>query len=617
LASVLAAVAVVWAAILVATGGFDVRILGWRMRSNSLARPLGLAIAAACVYLGAGGRVRLAPIREWGPSLGDLIARRSAWIAGALAVMAVGIGAAYSTRAAVAADAYGYVSEADLWIAGRLKQPVPLARDVPWRDPVLTFSPLGYRPAPAGEAAIVPTYSPGLPMLFAIAKVVGGQCALFLVVPVFGGVAVLATYLIGVRLGATSCGLLAALLLAASPAFLALLIEPLSDVPVTAVWALAFWCLLGRGLRASIAAGLLVSLALLIRPNLVVLAVPMGAWLAVRSDEPGFRITRASLARAGAFAIALLPGVLTIAWLNTYFYGSPFVSGYGTAGDLFAWNRIVPNLTRYFGWFIDSQSPFALVGMAALVLPLRLVWPTVRDRRVFAFIVVEVLILWIMYLSYFLFDDWAYLRYVLPSWPFLMLGTSAVVLALRRAVSTRTFLPGAAVLVVLAGGLVGWQAAFTRRVAVFNLQATDAHEVRVASLVRQHTVERSVVLAAERSGSVRYYAGRHTLRYDFLEAASLDRDVAWLASRGIRAYALLDQTEAGEFRRRFAGQHAVAALDWPALVYEPTNIQLFDFGETRTPAPDPVVIRAGAGNDVPGCIPPQALPDLHASTRQP
>lgn len=606
-----------WGAILFVTGGIDIRIDGWRLRSNSLARPLWLAIAAAISYFAAGGRIRPATIRDWGPALTGIIERRPAAIAGALAVVAVAMGVGYSTRAAVAADAYGYVSQADLWIAGRLKQPLPVADDVPWRDPAWTFSPLGYRPAPGGEPAIVPAYSPGLPMLFALAKILGGQCALFFVVPLFGGVAVLATYLIGVRLGASAAGLLAALLVTASPAFLGLLIEPLSDVPTMAVWSLAFWCLVGQRAGTSVAAGLLVSLGVLIRPNLVLLILPMAAWLALSGEGSRLRMTRANIVRAGVFAIAALPGALTIAWLNTQFYGSPAASGYGTAADLFSWNRLGPNFARYLRWFIDSQSPFALAGVAALAFPLRFVWPTVRDRRVFALIGVEVLIVWLMYLAYFQLDDWGYLRYVLPSWPFLMLGTSAVLLAIARLVAARTFVPVALAIVVMAGGLVGWQAAFTRRASVFNLQATDAHEVRVAALVREYTADRSVVLAVERSGSVRYYAGRYTLRYDFLDGDSLDRDIAWLTSRGIRAYALLDPKEADEFRRKFAGQRAAAALEWPALVYEPTNVQLFDFGGVAGPGTahlSPVVIRSGQ-EELPRCVPPQPLSDLRASSR--
>jgi len=111
---VLVAVAVAWGVILLVTGGIDVHIGGWRLRSYGLARPFWLAIAATVSYIAAGGGSSPAAIREWGPALVAFIERRPAWIAGALAVVAVAIGVGYSTRAAVGADAYGYVSQVDL-----------------------------------------------------------------------------------------------------------------------------------------------------------------------------------------------------------------------------------------------------------------------------------------------------------------------------------------------------------------------------------------------------------------------------------------------------------------------------------------------------------------------
>ena len=51
------------------------------------------------------------------------------------------------------------------------------------RQPQRTFAPLGYRPYPLDDRAIVPTYSPGFPMLLAVAKLLAGQDAMFCVVP--------------------------------------------------------------------------------------------------------------------------------------------------------------------------------------------------------------------------------------------------------------------------------------------------------------------------------------------------------------------------------------------------------------------------------------------------
>ena len=49
------------------------------------------------------------------------------------------------------------------------------------------------------------------------------------------------------------------------------------------------------------------------------------------------------------------------------------------------------------------------------------------------------------------------------------------------------------------------------------------------------------VLTWLHSGSVRYYAGRVTMRYDLLDRDWLDRAVEWLNARGVAVYALLDR----------------------------------------------------------------------------
>jgi hypothetical protein len=137
-------------------------------------------------------------------------------------------------------DAYGYVSEADLWARGTLVVHQPFAEHMTWRNASASLAPLGYRPHTANPADkdIVPIYSPGVPMLMAIFKLAFGARAVFYVVPLLGGLAVWATYLMGARLGGPHAGAAAAVLLAASPTFLFEVVAPASDVACTAWWAL-------------------------------------------------------------------------------------------------------------------------------------------------------------------------------------------------------------------------------------------------------------------------------------------------------------------------------------------------------------------------------------------
>ncbi|HET9270585.1 MAG TPA: hypothetical protein VFO31_20550, partial [Vicinamibacterales bacterium] len=231
-----------WAAVLIVTGGFDIQIAGWRLSSHQPLRPMLWGSVTLAVFVWANGVRRTAD--AWSRVITQL---NHQLVAAALALAALGVGTAYSTTVANASDAYGYVSQADLWLSGTLTVPQPWASNPPWPQAAWTFTPLGYRLADdAGSPDLVPVYSPGLPILMAAAKAVGGQPGLFLVVPIAGAVLVLTTWGIGRRLGMSGAGLVAAWFVLASPVVLYMLALPMTDVPVAACWALVFYFSLGR-----------------------------------------------------------------------------------------------------------------------------------------------------------------------------------------------------------------------------------------------------------------------------------------------------------------------------------------------------------------------------------
>ena len=115
----------------------------------------------------------------------------------------------------------------------------PIVGQVSWPDAAWTFTPLGYRPI-SDDGTIVPTYAPGLPLIMALAQAVFGRGAAFVVVPVLASLALAFTYMLGTAAtGSRTVGAFAALLLLASPVFLAHAMMPMTDVPVAAGWALA------------------------------------------------------------------------------------------------------------------------------------------------------------------------------------------------------------------------------------------------------------------------------------------------------------------------------------------------------------------------------------------
>jgi hypothetical protein len=85
----------------------------------------------------------------------------------------------------------------------------------------------------------------------------------------------------------------------------------------------------------------------------------------------------------------------------------------------------------------------------------------------------------------------------------------------------------------------------------------------------------AVVLAMQHSGSVRYYTGRLTMRWDVLDAATLDRALAALGERGIPVFALLESWEEEDFRRRFAGRRMLSALTTPLARAADDDVRLY------------------------------------------
>ena len=82
----------------------------------------------------------------------------------------------------------------------------------------------------------------------------------------------------------------------------------------------------------------------------------------------------------------------------------------------------------------------------------------------------------------------------------------------------------------------------------------------------------------QHSGSLRYYSGRLTVRYDSLPPGSLDAAIAVLRARGFHPYFLLERWEETPFRERFSEKSAAGRIDWPPAKKwgTPVGIALYD-----------------------------------------
>jgi MFS family permease len=474
-----------------------------------------------------------------------------------------------------------------MWLAGTVRIEQPFMSEAPWPYPDVGFAPLGYRPSP-DHAHIVPTYAPGLSLLMAAAKALAGQCALFAVVPLMTGIFVFATYAIGRAIGRPIVGLAAAWLVATSPAMLFMAMWPMSDVPAAALWAVAVWLLLFETRRASAAAGLIASIAILIRPNLVPIAAVLALWIAWRDLTTNrWRERRAC---APFFAVAASLGAIGVAVVYAQWYGSPLHSGYGNLSEKFATRWIPRNFTLYGGWLLTIETPLAALGLASLLLPLRALWPTPRARTALPLFAGCGVVVWASYIAYVTFREWWYLRFFLPAWPMMAIGSASMLAALCRRFDTASMKAIAIAIVVLVGAH-GIRTAVQRN--VFGLATDEAEYVEAARAVDAYAEPDAVIISREFSGSTRYYAGRLTVRFDFVDPAWLDRAVDWLNARGHHCYFLLNIEEIAWLRREFSPKSRFARLDWaPVALVRAGDARLFD-SLPRPAASEPAMLPTG------------------------
>jgi hypothetical protein len=492
----------------------------------------------------------------------------------ALACISVGVlvvSLRFGSFVAGGSDSYCYVHQAERWASGRLLVSEPLALEAPWPDASLTFAPAGHRPSTTVPGAIVPICPSGLSILMALLLLAGGPAGMFLVIPLCGVALVAATYRVGARVR-PRVGLAAALVIASSPIFLYQLIQPMSDVPAAAFWMMAVACLTGTPRAASLmTAGLAASAAILVRPNLLPLGVVIGMYLLCRTGRPlGVRV------RDGAvYALWCVPGCLAVAAIQWHFYGSPLASGYGSVDELFAVANVLPNASRYASWLVQSQSPLIVLAVAA-----PFVWPGGLTWLCLALVAANVG----LYLPYVVFEDWPFVRFLLPTIPLLVVLMIGVIDALLDRLDARV---ASVWLSVATVALVAMAVGVAEEKQVFRLAQLESRFARVGEAVERRLPGNALVITSWYSGSVRFYAGRKTLVWDVLDPAWLDRAIAFARAKGYEPYLLFESGEEPAFRQRF-GDSATARLDWPPLleiapqvrVYEPSARERYLRGDS-------------------------------------
>lgn len=474
------------------------------------------------------------------------------------AATALIIGIVFGTYVAGGSDSSCYLNAGRLLARGAVRLEQPLVRDAPWANAERTFTPAGFTPSRADPAFFVPICSPGLPLAMALFRVL--RLNEFLVVPLLGALGVWLTYVIGCRVHSPATGAAAALLVVCSPTFLYQVVQPMSDVPAMAWWLLAIAWVIERedGSNRPWLAGLATSLALLTRPNLVLLSIGLAAYL-LATAGPGRRVR--AVARFGA---GLAPGLLMLAMLQRGMYGSPLSTGYGDVEGMMAASHVVPNLIRYAGWLGGTHGPFLLLALAA---------PAVVARRRHAWLCLGISAATLAsYLPYLVFDAWWYTRFLLPAIPLLILLSVTTLVALIERLVARA---PVALAVCTAVVMAAWVNVARERRA-FEVASLEQHFYRAGMAVATYLPEAGAIVTAKASGSVQYHAGVAIVSWDTLDPGSLDQALAYLRRGDSPVYLLLEGEEEPAFRDRFSRTSLVGHLDWPPLVQVGRTIRIYD-----------------------------------------
>jgi len=224
---------------------------------------------------------------------------------------------------------------------------------------------------------------------------------------------------------------------------------------------------------------------------------------------------------------------------------------------------VVPNLTRYPGWLVETETPFvALAAFAPAVL-------RGRPRRVAVAAAGIVTLTVAIHLAYTVFDEWWYLRFLLPALPLLLVFS---VMVLRRIV------PRVAVAAACAA-IAAWGIHVAVRRQVFELQGLESRFRLTGEYAARALPANAVVFAVQQSGSARFHGGRASLSWDVIAPDALDGTIAWARARGFAPVIALEDEEAPRFRARF-GTQAAGQLDWPpdAEIHAPVRVRIFDPG---------------------------------------
>ena len=390
---------------------------------------------------------------------------------------------------AAGSDSSGYLNSARLLARGELTAPIrslPALESADWD--LAWQQPLGFTMQPVVQR-LKPAYPTGVPLhLVAAAPFVGWEKAARLVNVLNVLIAGVLLYALARQLDlGRSWALTAVALLWSCPLFIYNALQPLSDSLALTWGVAAVWFALKSRTSApwGLAAGAAFAGAILIRPNNLLLAVPLALVLG--------RSPRAWV----AFGLGGLPGAAWFAYYNVQLFGHVFTTGYGNMSHAFGRRWVIGNLAHFTVW-VPLLISFP-VAIAAAFLP----WLKTKPAHK-----LTAAILGTWFGAYVLFfapyfcagENWGYLRFLLPGFP-------AVILAgLLVAQNCRAVPPWWALVPVLAVQLF-----IGRELQITAIRDEERRYVLATRWLDARAPGGSVVFASQLSGAIHYYSDRQII----------------------------------------------------------------------------------------------------------
>jgi hypothetical protein len=325
--------------------------------------------------------------------------------------------------------------------------------------------------------------------------------------------------------------LLGTALVAASPLYLFMSLQAMSDVPSLCWSAFALLAAIKSRERSAwaLAAGAAAAVDVLLRPANLLVFVPLAAALGL------------SPRRWVLFVAGGAPGAAYFAAHSHAAYGSYLATGYGDATHSFQVAFVPGTLLHYARWLPALFTPI-------VVLALGLPW-----ARGAAAWVKWLLGLWIVpfaafYSTYLCTHEaWWYLRFLLPAAPAL---AAAALLVLRSILSRAPagVDPGRsavalAAAIALVAAFSGW---WVHRLNVLNIGREELRYGHVAHWMQANVPHDAVCLSMQASGALVYYTDFTIVRWDMLSKDSAGKVEAAAREAHRPLYAVLFPFELGD-----------------------------------------------------------------------